>query len=318
MEEKSVKLVAFYSNKLVDIAFKNEKNSGIKKIQPGIWTVVEDIGNISDILNIDVLIKNRVAIHSENFRVVPPFGGNKQPKTFSVIKENTNSYIKSDSYNEYLNSSKKAAYEVNNFLKVSNFDSSKVDFSKVDFSKVDFSKVSFNAAKVYEINFSEVDISKLDFSKVDLSNTTTKSSFANVDFSKISWKSGSDEQKNARWGSINIQLLNSSAYSFSNVDFNKSDFSLVNFNGLSFEDIDLKNYPTARVSDTKNIFKDLNYTNVNFNGINFSKVDFLKNIFEFSGQPTQLGVGYKVDLTEVDFSNLDFTKVDFSKLEFID
>lgn len=306
-------LIAFYSRKPIKIAYLSKGAPVSKSISSNIWTVLEDVTDISQITNYATLTKEGVNVYNASFKGTPPFGGSGEPKKFAVIPAGRVSGIIADSFSQYVNSSKSAVSELVNAKLVSSFDSSKTDFTKVDFSKVDWSGVNFTNAKIYTLDFTGVNLASIDFSKINFYGVTKKSDLVNYDFSKI------DFSAFAHAGVV-ITQHNFIAGIFDNVNFSKANFASVDFAGLSFAGVNVNNFRTKSLVDAKKIFNHANFTNVNFSNINFTNVDFVAggvlDVLSTRGENVTKH-GLVIDLSAVDFSGLKFTDVNFSGLEFI-
>jgi uncharacterized protein YjbI with pentapeptide repeats len=316
-------LVAFYTKKATRVGYQNKGKVDSKIIGANIWTVIEDITDVTQISNMAALSKAGVSVYSASFRTTPPFGqshGKFEAGKFAVIPAGTDSTSVIDLYSEYLSSARAAAKEVKNALFVEKVDASKINFSKVDFSKVDWRKVDFGKAAVYAINLSKVDFTKIDFSKVDWRKASDLLGISkgakvmdstigglgidmtNVDFSKVDLSMAAAIKVDSRF------------LDFSKVDWRKVDFSKVEFIGLNFDKIDLKNFDTTNVIALRKVFPAADFSKVDFTNLDFGKVDFAGAGLltgDYSGYP------FVVDLSGVDFSALNFSRVNFDRLDFI-
>jgi uncharacterized protein YjbI with pentapeptide repeats len=172
------KLVAFYAKNATRIGFVSGNKNGFKLVPAGIWTIIEDITDTSEILGYASLAKAGVSVYADSFKSTPPFGARKNGTLvgartakvvpFGVIAKGTQTVAILDSYNDYAARSANALLETKESLRLTAFDVRKVDFTGVNFDGLKWDKVDFSGAKVYEVDFTALLASMVDFNKLDL------------------------------------------------------------------------------------------------------------------------------------------------------
>jgi uncharacterized protein YjbI with pentapeptide repeats len=172
------KLVAFYAKNATRIGFVSGNKNGFKLVPAGIWTIIEDITDTSEIVGYASLAKAGVSVYADSFKSTPPFGAGKNGTLvgarvakvvpFGVIAKGTQTVAVLDSYNDYAARSANALLETKEALKLTAFDVRKVDFTGVNFDGLKWDKVDFSGAKVYEVDFTALLASRVDFNKLDL------------------------------------------------------------------------------------------------------------------------------------------------------